>query len=240
MSWTDRPAQIPNSTGDVCARSNAAFPLPATRRETTLGGIGGLHARQISHQTAIVLELGPMGHRSPGHRRRRRDRDDRLDGHEPRAYAGQRASDPSYSDSGRTQCDATAIEYTLIALPFFFAGIWREWTGDRGTIAKPDVGKHRLYAFLTTEPNGVVEPIHNKAMPVMLMTAKDVELWLTGTIEKALKLQKPAPDKAIVVVNVKKAARWPQGSQSAPRSACGCSVHTSLVLRIRLLMFRHF
>ena len=99
-----------------------------------------------------------MGHRSPGHRRRRRDRDDRLDGHEPRAYAGQRASDPSYSDSGRTQCDATAIEYTLIALPFFFAGIWREWTGDRGTIAKPDVGKHRLYAFLTTDPNG--ERVH--------------------------------------------------------------------------------
>ena len=84
-------------------------------------------------------------------------------------------------------------------LPFFFAGIWREWQGDRGTQKAPDVGLHRLYAFLTTEPNGIVEPIHNKAMPVMLMTAADVEQWLTGTLQEALELQKPASEKAIVV-----------------------------------------
>jgi putative SOS response-associated peptidase YedK len=84
-------------------------------------------------------------------------------------------------------------------LPFFFAGIWREWQGDRGTKKAPNVRLHRLYAFLTTEPNGVVEPIHDKAMPVLLMTAEDVERWLTGTMEEALELQKPAEDKAIVV-----------------------------------------
>jgi hypothetical protein len=38
-------------------------------------------------------------------------------------------------------------------LPFFFAGIWREWLGDRGTEKEPNVGLHQLYAFLTTEPN---------------------------------------------------------------------------------------
>jgi putative SOS response-associated peptidase YedK len=93
-------------------------------------------------------------------------------------------------------------------LPFFFAGVWREWQGDRGTIKAPNVGLHRVFAFLTTEPNGAVEPIHDKAMPVMLMSAQDVEAWLTGTLEEALKLQKPQPDHAIVITpfDEKKAA----------------------------------
>ena len=93
-------------------------------------------------------------------------------------------------------------------LPFFFAGIWREWQGDVGTIKQPNVGLHRLYSILTTEPNGVVQPIHNKAMPVMLMTAEDVDVWLNGTLEEALKLQKPQPDDALVITpyDEKKAA----------------------------------
>jgi putative SOS response-associated peptidase YedK len=82
----------------------------------------------------------------------------------------------------------------------FFAGIRREWRGDVGTIKEPNVGLHRLYSILTTEPNGVVQPIHDKAMPVMLMTAEDVDVWLNGMLEEALKLQKP--------------------SQTAPSSSC--------------------
>ena len=38
---------------------------------------------------------------------------------------------------------------------FAFAGIWRTWTGDRGTKTKPDVGQHTLYSFLTTDPADV-------------------------------------------------------------------------------------
>src|SRR5438105_4681246 len=93
-------------------------------------------------------------------------------------------------------------------LSFFFAGVWREWQGDVGTIKQPNVGLHRLYAILTTEPNGVVQPIHDKAMPVMLMTAEDVEVWLNGTLEEALKLQKPRADEEIVMTpyDEKKAA----------------------------------
>jgi len=73
-----------------------------------------------------------------------------------------------YSIKAVSQATGLTVE-TLRAdgLPFFFAGVWREWTGDHGTIAKPDVAKHRLYSFLTTEPNGVVQPVHEKAMPVM-------------------------------------------------------------------------
>jgi putative SOS response-associated peptidase YedK len=40
-----------------------------------------------------------------------------------------------------------------------FAGIWTEWNGVRGTKANPVEGKHLLYGFLTTVPNGVVAPI---------------------------------------------------------------------------------
>lgn len=83
--------------------------------------------------------------------------------------------------------------------PFFFAGLWREWEGDRGTKAKPNVGRHKLYSFLTTAPNRIVEPIHNKAMPVLLLTPADVERWLEGTAEEALGLQKPSPDDAIIM-----------------------------------------
>jgi len=72
--------------------------------------------------------------------------------------------------------------------------------------SSPNAGKHRLYSFLTTEPNGMVEPIHNKAMPVMLITPEDVKRWLYGMAANALALQKPAPDKAIVVLPSEKKA----------------------------------
>ena len=55
--------------------------------------------------------------------------------------------------------------------------------------------------------NGVVKPIHRKAMPVLLPTYADIETWLTAATDKALKLQKPAPDDAVLVLpDEKKAA----------------------------------
>lgn len=83
--------------------------------------------------------------------------------------------------------------------PFFFAGIWREWEGDRGTKKEPKVGKHLVYSFLTTEPNGVVDPFHDKAMPVLLTTPAEVEQWLEAPAEEALQLQRSAAETAIVV-----------------------------------------
>jgi putative SOS response-associated peptidase YedK len=53
---------------------------------------------------------------------------------------------------------------------------------------------------MTTEPNGIVQPVHEKAMPVMLMTPAEVEQWLQGhSVEDARAMQKPAPDDAIVM-----------------------------------------
>lgn len=79
---------------------------------------------------------------------------------------------------------------------FFFAGIWRPWTGDR----KGESGDHLLYSFLTCESNDVVRPIHAKAMPVILTSEGDREVWLTAAVEEALKLQRSLPNEALRVV----------------------------------------
>jgi putative SOS response-associated peptidase YedK len=85
--------------------------------------------------------------------------------------------------------------------PFAFAGIWRPWTGTRGTKANPATGEHMLFSFLTTEPNEVVRPIHAKAMPVIL-TEDNWDLWLEGEALDALALQRPAPLELLRVVSI--------------------------------------
>jgi putative SOS response-associated peptidase YedK len=79
---------------------------------------------------------------------------------------------------------------------FAFAGIWRPWTGTR----KKQDGDHRLYSFLTTESNAVVGPVHRKAMPVLLTTDKEYEMWLTAPTEVALQLQRPRAEEKMMVV----------------------------------------
>lgn len=61
---------------------------------------------------------------------------------------------------------------------FAFAGIWRP------------IESGKAYAFLTCDPNPLVEAIHPKAMPVILQP-DDYDGWLTG--EPAEKFQHPFP-----------------------------------------------
>jgi putative SOS response-associated peptidase YedK len=81
-----------------------------------------------------------------------------------------------------------------------FAGIWTEWNGVRGTKANPVEGNHLLYGFLTTVSNGVVAPIHPKAMPVILTTEEECEVWMCAPWDEAGKLQRPLPNTMLRMV----------------------------------------
>ena len=80
----------------------------------------------------------------------------------------------------------------------FFAGLWTRWTSVR-KVKEGEVTAD-LFAFLTTEPNAVVAPVHPKAMPVILTTRAEIDRWLTAPTPDALKLQRPLPDGALRIV----------------------------------------
>lgn len=81
----------------------------------------------------------------------------------------------------------------------FFAGIWApQWKSVRkvseGMITTD------LFAFLTSDPNDVVGAIHMKAMPVILTTRDEVEIWMTAPWDEAKKLQRPLPPGVLRIV----------------------------------------
>lgn len=69
---------------------------------------------------------------------------------------------------------------------FAFAGIWRPT--ERGN----------AYGFLTTDPNAIVEPIHPKAMPVILHD-EDYDRWLTAPWNEVQELVAPYPSQLMTL-----------------------------------------
>jgi hypothetical protein len=61
--------------------------------------------------------------------------------------------------------------------------------GDGGPIRFPHHGAERE-----------VGALHPKAMPVILTTAKEVDLWMTAPAAEALTLQRPLPDGTLRIV----------------------------------------
>jgi len=69
---------------------------------------------------------------------------------------------------------------------------------------RDEEGPQRLEApgvlVLDDRTNGIVEPLHAKAMRVLIRKKDEAEQWLEARPEEAMQLQKPAPDDATVLL----------------------------------------
>lgn len=86
--------------------------------------------------------------------------------------------------------------------PFVFAGLWDVWK-------KADGEMLRTYTVVTTEPNEVLAPIHNR-MPVMLSDRDALDWVMSDEIDHALGLLKPFPADLMDGYDVSKRVNNPQ------------------------------
>ncbi len=92
--------------------------------------------------------------------------------------------------------------------PFAFAGLWERWQDGNGK-------EIESCTLLTTQPNELMNPIHNR-MPVIL-DSKDYDLWLDLEVKKPELLQPllhPYPTEEMMAYPVSKAVNKPSNDST--------------------------
>jgi putative SOS response-associated peptidase YedK len=92
--------------------------------------------------------------------------------------------------------------------PFAFAGLWEHWEDATGE-------EIESCTLLTTEPNELMRPIHNR-MPVIL-DPKDYDLWLDPEVKKSELLQpllRSYPTEEMTAYPVSKAVNKPSNDST--------------------------
>ncbi len=91
--------------------------------------------------------------------------------------------------------------------PFAFAGLWAGW---RPKGAPPEEPKLLTFTILTTTPNELMRPIHDR-MPVIL-APEDYDLWLDPAVvdpARLVPLLRPAPESGFETREVSRAVNSP-------------------------------
>jgi putative SOS response-associated peptidase YedK len=92
--------------------------------------------------------------------------------------------------------------------PFAFGGLWDRWTD-------PECSKIETCTLMTTEPNELMKPIHNR-MPVIIQP-QDYEMWLDPEVQKPEQVQhllRPYPAKEMVAYPVSLRVNNPRNDDS--------------------------
>ncbi|MBN1199907.1 MAG: SOS response-associated peptidase [Bacteroidales bacterium] len=101
--------------------------------------------------------------------------------------------------------NATKTPYRIVlksGAPFAMAGIWERWNNGEGELI-------HSFSIITTEPNTMMSPIHNR-MPAILLQ-EDEKRWLEETSETALlELLKPYPADQMKAFPVSKMVNSPK------------------------------